>query len=256
MTAAETKGVHTLAVDVGGTGIKATVFDGDGSQVDDPVRVATPYPCSPQRLMDEIAALAETLSPAQRAGVGFPGLLRSDRVVWVNSLTRATPSGPVDDGLAAQWVGFPLAATLAETLGIPARVANDADVHALASVSGRGLECVITLGTGLGFSLINDGEILPHLELSGAPFMEDQDFESVLGHAGLQRDGVEEWKAHVIRAIDALRPFLYFDHLYVGGGNARLLDPAALGPHVSVVENANGILGGYLLWSSSYPEEA
>lgn len=247
----ETEQLHTLAVDVGGTGIKATVFDGQGTQVVDPVRVATPYPCSPQRLIHEIADLAARLTPAQRAGVGFPGLLRSERVIWVNSLTRSTPAGPVDEDLAAQWVGCPLAATLADHLGIPIRVANDADVHALASVSGDGLECVITLGTGLGFSLISDGTLLPHLELSGAPFKDGLDYEAVLGHAALERDGVETWSLNVIEAINSLRPFLYFDHIYVGGGNARLLDPASLGPDVSVVANVNGMLGGYLLWSRS-----
>jgi polyphosphate glucokinase len=244
----------TLAVDVGGTGIKAAVFDSDGCLVGDPVRVRTPYPCSPQRLVDEIAELASTLAPAQRAGVGFPGLLRSNRVIWVNSLSRSTPAGPFDDGLAAQWVGCHLADTVSGSLGIPVRVANDADVHALASVSGRGLECVITLGTGLGFSLINDGELLPHLELSGAPFLEGRDYESVLGHAGLERDGIDRWTAHVVSAIDSLRRFLYFDHLYVGGGNARLLDPGTLGAHVSIVDNVNGILGGYLLWATNDKE--
>jgi polyphosphate glucokinase len=128
-------------------------------------------------------------------------------------------------------------------------VANDADVAALACVSGRGLECVITLGTGLGFSLVQDGRLLPHLELGGAPFLPGRDFETVLGNAGLVADGPTEWTDHVGMAVDALRAFVYFDHLYVGGGNARLLDGSALGDDVTIVDNVNGLLGGFLLWS-------
>ncbi len=38
------------------------------------------------------------------------------------------------------------------------------------------------------------------------------------------------------------------DHLYVGGGNAKRLDPDSLGPHRSVVPNISGLLGGIKLW--------
>ena len=241
---------RTLAVDIGGTGIKAVVFEHDGTPVGDALRVSTPYPCPPTRLVEELAAVAGRLPAADRVGVGFPGLLRSDRVVWVTSLTRTAPEGPVDDALARQWVGYPLQDRLAARLALPTRVANDADVHALASTSGRGLECVITLGTGLGFALVNDGALLPHLELSGAPFLDGRDFEAVLGSAGLERDGLAAWTAHVTEAVEALRPFLYFDHLYIGGGNARLLAADAFGDDVTLVENVNGLRGGYLLWAS------
>jgi polyphosphate glucokinase len=240
---------RTLAVDIGGTGIKAAVFESDGRATGEHLRIATPYPCPPVRLVEEIAAIAERLPATDRVGVGFPGLLRSDRVVWVNSLTRATPSGPVDEGLARQWVGFGLQAELAARLDRPVRVANDADVAALASVTGTGLECVVTLGTGLGFSLIDNGRLLPHLELSGAPFRDGHDFESLLGEAGRERSGTDAWLADVHLLVEVLRPFLYFDHLYLGGGNARLLGGLDLGDDVSLVGNVNGLLGGHLLWA-------
>ena len=240
----------TLAVDVGGTAIKATVLDGVGHPLADVLQTPTPYPCPPERLASEVAGLAARLPGSARAGVGFPGLLRSGRVVHVNSLMRAAPHGPPDDRLVAAWSGCPVADVLAVELAVPTRVANDADVQALASVHGVGLECVLTLGTGLGFSLVQDGVLLPHLELSGAPFEAGQDFEAVLGDAALRADGVQAWVAAVHRAVAALRPFLFFDRLYLGGGNARLLDPAGLPGDVEVVRNVNGLLGAHLLWRS------
>jgi polyphosphate glucokinase len=239
----------TLAIDVGGTGVKAAVFDGRGAQLGAAVRVPTTYPCPPGVLLEQISAIAATLPATDRIGAGFPGLLRSNAVVWVNSLTRASAGGPVDEQLARDWVGYPLQARLGEALGLPTIVGNDADVAALASVSGTGLECVITLGTGLGFSLIDDGRLLPHLELSGAPFRDGQDFESVLGDAARKAAGEARWIEDVKLMIDVLRPFLYFDHLYIGGGNARLLAGTELGGDVSLVGNVNGLLGGYLLWA-------
>lgn len=238
---------RTLAVDIGGTGIKAVVFDADGVACCDAVRVETPYPCPPSRLVDEVCALAAQLVPADRAGVGFPGLIRSDRVVWVNSLTRPRPGEPTDEQLAQLWAGFPLQEALTEAIGMPTLVANDADVHALASVSGCGLECVVTLGTGLGFSLALDGKLLPHVEFGGLPCVDERDYDTALGQSGLEADGLEAWIANVVGTVSALRSFLYFDHLYLGGGNARLLPEHIFGVDVSRVENVNGLLGGHLL---------
>ncbi len=238
----------TLAVDIGGTGIKAAVLDGAGHPASDVARVPTPYPCPPDRLAEVVAGLAAALPRADRAGVGFPGLLRSGRVVQVNSLMRAEADGPRDPGLVSAWTGCPVAQVLAEAIGRPVRLANDADVSALASISGVGLECVLTLGTGLGFSLVLDGVLLPHLELSGAPFEGGRDFEAVLGEAARQAAGTPAWTAAVHRAIAALRPFLFFERLYLGGGNARLLTGSTLPDDVKVVGNVNGLLGAHLLW--------
>ncbi len=38
---------YTLAVDIGGTGLKASVLDADGAMVADRVRVPTTYPLPP-----------------------------------------------------------------------------------------------------------------------------------------------------------------------------------------------------------------
>lgn len=243
-----TDGPSTLAVDIGGTGIKATVLDGGGRPQADVLRIDTPYPCPPSRLGAEVRALADRLPAADRAGVGFPGLLRGGRVVQVNSLRRATQGGPADAGLVAAWTGCPVGELLTEALGVPVRVANDADVQALASVRGLGLECVLTLGTGLGFSLVQDGSLLPHLELSGAPFGDGRDFEGALGEAALRADGQAAWLASVHRAVALLRPFIFFDRLYLGGGNARLVEQATLPDDVEVVGNVNGLLGARLLF--------
>jgi polyphosphate glucokinase len=38
------------------------------------------------------------------------------------------------------------------------------------------------------------------------------------------------------------------DHLYVGGGNAKKLDPGTIGPNRTIVPNISGLLGGIALW--------
>ncbi|CAB4906817.1 unannotated protein [freshwater metagenome] len=39
-----------------------------------------------------------------------------------------------------------------------------------------------------------------------------------------------------------------WDHLYVGGGNARLLDQRDIGANATLVSNSNGLLGGLRIW--------
>ena len=73
--------LRTLAVDCGGGGIKASVLDASGTLHAPAVRVPTPYPLPPERLVDTIADIAAQLPPSDRATVGMPGMIRHGVVV-------------------------------------------------------------------------------------------------------------------------------------------------------------------------------
>ena len=64
------------------------------------------------------------------------------------------------------WAGFDLQSELAKRLKKPVRVMNDADVQGYGAIEGKGVEMVLTLGTGAGTSLFADGWIVPHLEFA------------------------------------------------------------------------------------------
>ena len=49
-TPSSRRGPNTLAIDVGGTGLKASVLDDAGRMLAKRVRIATPYPCHPDNL--------------------------------------------------------------------------------------------------------------------------------------------------------------------------------------------------------------
>ena len=53
----------------------------------------------------------------------------------------------------SDWAGFPLVEAVCKRFGRPARMLNDAAVQGLGVVEGPGLECVLTLGTGVGCPL-------------------------------------------------------------------------------------------------------
>ncbi len=253
MTTAKTETVWppdvlTLSIDIGGSGVKASIVNAQGLMTTDRVRVDTPYPCPPDRLVQTVIDLAAPLLDVHRVSVGFPGLVRHGHVIEVPSLSRAEYGGERNHELAEQWHGFDLAHALAQSFQRPTKVVNDADMQGCAVVRGQGLEFVMTLGTGVGTALFHQGTLLPHLELSHGPFRNDTTFDIALGNAQRKEIGKERWAKRVRQAVAAFDDMLFFDQIYVGGGNAKHLSPADIGTKGEIVPNTSGILGGVRVW--------
>ncbi|HKH88699.1 MAG TPA: ROK family protein [Acidimicrobiales bacterium] len=238
----------TLAIDIGGTGLKASVIDSDGRLLADRVRVATTYPVPPQLMVDQLVKLVQPLPAADRVSVGFPGVVRRGHVLTApHFVTKAGPGTAVVKELLAQWTGFDLAGALSKRLGLDVRVANDADLQGWAVVSGDGLEMVVTLGTGVGTALFIEGKLAPHLELAHHPFRKGDTYNEQLGDAALKKVGTAKWRKRVLEAIGNFQVLVNYDHLYIGGGNARHL-AGHIDPSITIVDNVAGIVGGIKLW--------
>lgn len=227
--------MNTLAIDIGGSGIKATVLDPAGAPRCDRVRIDTPVGAAPAAIVDAIARMVDALPAHGRIAVGFPGMVR-------DGVVRTAPNLGHDG-----WRGFDLAAALTTALGRPTRVGNDADVQGLAVIRGVGVEMVVTLGTGFGTALYDHGRLCPHLEISQQPFRKGETYDQQLGNAARKAVGDDKWNRRVRKAIANLRTLTHFDHLYVGGGNARKL-AGRLPADVTVIDNAAGLAGGAHLW--------
>jgi polyphosphate glucokinase len=226
-----------LAIDIGGSGTKASVLDAAGAPLVDKVRIATPVGSHPDEFVAALAQLAAGLPPYDRIAVGFPGMVR-------DGIVRTAPNLGHD-----AWRGYPLATAIEAQLHRPVRLANDADVQGLAAIAGKGLEMVITLGTGFGTSLYRDGALCPHLEIAHLPFRKGETFDEQLGDRARKRVGNRKWQKRVRRAIGLLRMLTEFDKLWIGGGNQKHLE-GELPADVARVDNTAGIVGGALLWRS------
>jgi len=243
----------TLAVDIGGTGLKASVLDAGGTMVADRVKVATTYPMPPDQLVATLTTLVAPLPTAERASVGFPGMVRAGMVLSAPHFsTEHGPGSPIDPDLARSWDHFDLTAALTVAFGMPTKVANDADIQGAAVVRGHGLEMVVTLGTGFGSALFYEGQLLPHLEIAHQPFHKHSTYDDRLGEAARKEKGDEHWMKQVHQAIANMRALCFFDHLYIGGGNSRRLVRDELDDDVTIVDNSAGILGGVKLWESNH----
>ena len=243
-----TSGPLTLAIDVGGSGLKATVLSPDGEMLSERARRDTPYPCTPAVLLDELGALAAAQPEYDRVSVGYPGAIRKGRVRDVTAFVRPAPGEDPDPKLIELWANYDLESALTRQFGKPVRVANDADVQGCAVITGNGMELVITLGTGVGCAVFFDGLLLPHMELSHGRFGEGMSIEVACGEFERHKAGKQVWRERVLNALDTFEKMVLPDHVYIGGGNAKKLDPDTIGPNRTIVPNVSGLLGGIALW--------
>jgi polyphosphate glucokinase len=235
--APHSESLTTLAIDVGGTGIKGLLLDGRGKPISEREREPTPQPATPEAMLGVMDTIAKHLGEFDRVSVGFPGVVKHGATLTAHNLD-------------ASWVGFDLGNVLKKRWRKPVRVANDSAVQGFAAIRGKGVELVITLGTGFGSSLFTDGHLVPGLELAHHPWQKNKTYEDYLGKRGLEKWGRKRWNKLVEKAIAQLEWLFNFDHLYIGGGNAVKIN-FALPKHVTRVPNEDGLLGGVALWRDS-----
>jgi polyphosphate glucokinase len=229
----------TLCVDIGGTNIKATVLDANAALLADRVRRPTPKPGTAAAVLDAIGELAAGLPPFARISVGFPGVVKGPIVLTAPNLGTK------------HWSKFNLADALEARFGVPARLLNDAAVAGLGAVEGKGLACMLTLGTGMGCALFRNRSFIASLELGQHRARKGESYDQYIGNAALLAKGVKSWNRRVRKAVDAVIELTNCDQLYIGGGNARKI-ACELSDRVTIVSNTAGLAGGVRLWEREF----
>ena len=156
MTAQRTHGGRerlAWGIDLGGTDSKVGIVDADGR-----VRAQTgfPTPREPAAAVAAIAAACERLAASTRAsvecaGMGAPGPLDLEQGVIVQAPNLG-------------WRDVPLRDRVAEAIGCPVTLDNDANAAAYGEYwVGAGSEArvllLVTLGTGVGGGVVADGRV-------------------------------------------------------------------------------------------------
>ncbi len=224
-----------LSIDIGGSNIKGSVLNEKGELTMDYEKIPTPYPASPESVLNAIKTLVKAFPPHDRISVGFPGYVK-------DGVVKTAPN--LDTSL---WKDVDFAKKLEETLGKKAQVVNDADMQGLGVVNGKGLELVITLGTGFGTAWLKNGDLMPHLEFSHQPFNKFKSYDKYIGESALAKEGLKKWNKRMEKVFEVLKTVFNYDYLYIGGGNSNKLT-FKLDKNMKIVTNADGIKGGARLW--------
>lgn len=163
-----------LGVDWGGTYIKAGIVT-SGGKILKKIVYSSSSLREKKAFIGEIKKLKDTFRKydIKAIGIGAPGIINveSGSIYYLPNISG--------------WKNFPLKTILTKKIKIPVFIDNDANIFALAEVrrgAGRGMSRAIflTLGTGLGGSVIFDGKIL-----------EGKTSASELGHVVMDINGAK-----------------------------------------------------------------
>jgi len=232
-----------LAIDIGGSHIKATLLNEAGVFLKDYEKLPTPLPATPGKVLDVIKQLSQSFQGYDKIAAGFPGFIK-------DGIVKTAPNLGSD-----QWIDFNLQKKLAEVLGKPALAINDADLQGISVVSGTGIEMMITLGTGFGTALLRDGILMPHLEMAHHPVSGKKTYDEYVGQEELSRIGEKKWNKRIKKVIEILKVVFNYDRLYISGGNADLIK-FKLDKNITIASNKDGIKGGAKLWEQQFKSGA
>jgi polyphosphate glucokinase len=216
--------MNVLAIDVGGTHVKILATG---------QKVRREFPSGPKMTAKLMVAQVKELAKDWKydvVSIGYPGPVILNRLV----------SEP--HNLAKGWVGFNFEAAFK----CPVKLMNDAAMQALGSYK-RGKMLFLGLGTGLGSTLIVDGNVEP-MELAHLPYRKAT-YEDYVGLRGLEKYGKKKWRLYVADVIKLLSAAFEPDEVVLGGGNVKKLK--RLPPHCRAGDNANAFLGGFRLWQQT-----
>ncbi|HLO36680.1 MAG TPA: ROK family protein [Candidatus Deferrimicrobium sp.] len=253
-----------VGVDVGGSGIKVAAVDVDhGTLLGPRLRVATPQPSTPDVVVPVIVrtvrrAIAE--AGTDRAdvpvGVGMPSVV-------IDGVTKSAAN------IDPLWIDYDLGSHLRQALARPVFVLNDADAAGLAEmrfgagVGEPGVVFVLTLGTGLGSGMFNDGVLVPNTEL-GHMEIRGRDAEKRSAAVARTRRGLswKAWAADLDEHLHAIDRLFSPNLIILGGGVSKNADKfiprLTVRPRVvpATLRNDAGIVGAAMAAAERFVEGA
>jgi polyphosphate glucokinase len=237
-----------FGVDIGGSGIKgAPVSLQTGELIAERLKIATPQPSTPDAVADVVAEIVDKFRDVtggdRPVGVTVPAVVKSGVVRTAANIDHS-------------WIGANGQALLAERVGRPVHLVNDADAAGVAEArygaarATKGLVLVATLGTGIGSALLYDGTLIPNSEL-GHVEIEGHDAEKRAASSIKDKEGLsyEEWAGRLQVYFSRIEDLLWPDLIVVGGGVSRKADRFLPLLHLRApivaaqLQNAAGIVG-------------
>lgn len=210
---------YALGIDIGGSGIKGAPVDlNTGEFAAERLRIPTPDESTPEKVAAIVGVIAQNfdnLLADSPIGVTVPAVV-------THGITRSAAN------IDKSWIDAPAEKVFEESLGRDVVLVNDADAAGVAEVyygaakKQSGLVIMVTLGTGIGTALINNGVLIPnselgHIEIDGAD-AETEASSGVRDRLGLS---FHEWAPRLQRYFSRLEALLWPDLFVVGGGVSK-----------------------------------
>ena len=241
--------MEILGIDIGGSGIKGTIVNTEtGEFVEERHRIPTAHPATVEVIANTVNENVKHVNYKGPIGCGFPAVVQNGIVKTASNIDKS-------------WIGVNVDDAFTQTTGMPTYVFNDADAAGAGElefgcVKGfRGLAIFLTIGTGIGSAIINNGQLLAnselgHIYLENGLKAEHYASDAVRKSQDLSR---KEWGERFNVVLQHIEKTFYPDLIVLGGGTSKKFhkfeDTITIDTPVKPAEllNQAGIIGAALL---------
>lgn len=208
--------MHTLGIDVGGSGIKGAPVDTDSGELLEPrFRIETPKGAQPNAVAEVINEIIRHFNWTGLVGIGFPAPIK-------NGIAKLAAN------ISPDWVGLDTDLLFKQATGCHCATINDADAAGLAEIAfGAGKDqsgtvIMITLGTGIGTAVFRNGLLLPNTEF-GHIEIKGEDAEARASDAARKREDLswEKYAKRLNRYFLTMEKLFWPDLFILGGGISK-----------------------------------
>ncbi len=253
-----------IGIDVGGSGIKAAVVDVDTGRLIvgaapgadagalDPGGRSSPRSSRLVRRLVKSGSLDDSIA----VGVGLPGVTIDGTLKFAGNIDQT-------------WIDFPVVERLTKVLKRRVYIINDADAAGIAEMQfgiGKGRQgkvVFLTLGTGVGSGVFNDGVLVANTEFGQM---------EIRGRAAERRSAAiarvkrglswKAWAADLDEHLDRIQQLMWPNLMILGGGVSKSADRFI--PRLTVkcevvaaeLRNDAGIIGAAVVAAESRVEDA
>lgn len=208
-----------LGIDVGGSGIKGNIVNTKtGELLYERHRIPTPPNATPEDIAEIINEIAQYFNYKGKIGCGFPAVVQNGIIKTASNISNKN-------------IGVNANKLFSKVTKNDVEVFNDADAAGFASLkfgtakNVDGVVLFLTIGTGIGSALFNDGKLVPNTEF-GHIFMRNGKIAEKYTSDFVRKSEELKWKAwgerfneYLLYAEKLLNP----DLIVIGGGTSKKL---------------------------------
>ena len=212
--------MKVLGMDIGGSGIKAAIVDTKtGKLISERHRIATPKPATPDAIGEVVKEMTTYFNWNKAVGCSFPTTIIDGKCIHSGNLSTKWKNIQVDDFFKS-------------ICNIPFYISNDADLAGIAEITlgagkgKKGVILVITIGTGIGSGLFNNGKLIPNLEIGKLLHKDGKIIEFFCADSTRKKEGLtlEEWAFRFDILLQYIKTIFSPNLIILGGGISKKYD--------------------------------
>jgi polyphosphate glucokinase len=212
--------MEILGIDIGGSAIKGAIVNTTtGEFITEKYRIETSQPSPIEETVSIFQKLVEHFNWKGKIGCGFPAVVMNGVIKTAANIDKA-------------FIGVNANDLFSKTTGCAVNVLNDADVAGYAELNFgkvkkiKGLAIFLTIGTGIGSAIFNNGKLMANSELGHIYMKNGFKGEKYTSDAVRKRENLDwdAWGNRFNEYLQYLEKLFYPELFIIGGGTSKKFD--------------------------------